>query len=304
MTLFLTNTVEELRKNSTLRHEDYVAYDREVLRVAESELTAADDIINAGLTFQLPNIGITESRYERIDNMTAASVDMDTATNGIMGRLTFDEVSVPVPVFHKEFRINERQLVASRNSGVGLDVTQAGAATRVVREKLENMVVNGIPASELGTDIWGYTTHPHRGTYTIPNAWDGAGADPVKDVLNMITEARLVNKRGPYVLYVCENYYSVLEADYSANKGDLTLMQRLGRISSISQVKVCQALANNTVALVQMDRETVDMAVGRALTNFAYSPMPGQTIFRVDAIQVVRIKADKNNQLGVVIGSV
>lgn len=299
------NTIEQLRKNATLPHEAWVEWDKEILRVAEGELGLADDIVNAGLIHPLRGIGVTESRYQRQDTMTPATSSMDTATEGILGRITFDSVSVPVPVHHKEFRLDARVLDAYSE----LDMTEITSATRSVKFKLDDMVMNGIPAGVVGDEIFGYTTHPHRGTYTIPVAWNVSGADPVKDVLNMIVEARNMNKNGMYYLYVSEDYWPILEADYSANKGENTLKQRIENISAIASVKVVnkRILATNTVALVQMDRETVDMAMARPLGSYAYrtNTTPNSpTFFRVDSIQVVRLRSDRDNQIGVVIGTV
>jgi hypothetical protein len=298
------NSIEQLRTNATLPHEAWIEWDKEILRVAEANLGVADDIVNAGLTHKLMGIGVTESKYNRQDTMTPAISSMDTATEGILGKITYDSVSVPVPVHHKEFRLDARVLDAYNQ----LDLTDLATATRNVKLKLDQMVMNGIPASEIGEPVYGYTSHPDRGTYNIPIAWDDPGADPVTDVLKMITEARRMNKDGKYVLYVCDKYYRILEADFSENKGSDTLRQRIERISDISAVKVVknEVLADDTVVLVQMDRETVDMAMARPLGSYAYktNTTPNSpTFFRIDAIQVVRVKSDRYNQIGVVVGT-
>ena len=295
----LTN---DIKVNSSLRKDEYEEIDAELIRVSENVQNGQVDLVNAGLVHNVGSIGITESKYERVDNFTAAEFDMDISTSGILGKNDFDSVGVNVPVIFKEFKLNQRQLLASRSGvGEGLDVTSYGMAGRVVNESIEKMIFNGV--SKLG--IFGYTTHPNRNLKTIANAWNTASGTPIADTLDMIQKARNANKRGPYVLYVADNVWVALQDDYSATKGDNTVMQRLLAIPGITAVKEAPELADSSVLLVQMDRSTVDLAIAEEVNSFDYSNDGGRsTFFRVQAVMTVRVKAEKNGQCGIVHGTV
>lgn len=312
MTALITNTHDDrgvipysLRNaNISLPEDSFKQLDREMNKVAKFELVGLSDLVGAGLVNPLRDVGVTISQYQNVSDVSGASVNMDMVTMGEKDLVNYELVNVPVPVFHKEFAVNQRQLEASRSVSEGIDLTTLGESTRRVSEKIEDMIFNGVPANEIGDEIYGYTTKPSRNTYTLPVSWTDASADIITDVINMKQEAINANKRGPFVLYVNKGYSSVLEQDYSAEKGTRTFRERILAISDIDQVKETDALGTDEVVLVSMDRSTVDIAIAENLNNFFYQPQPFRTVHRVQAVMAVRVKADFNGQCGIVHGTV
>ena len=98
---------------ATLRYQDWLDIDREVVRVATKRLVGIQDLMSRGLTYSLGSIGITMSMFERESDMTGAEVTMAPETETEMDRLNYDTQQVPVPFIHKDFKINARAMAAA-----------------------------------------------------------------------------------------------------------------------------------------------------------------------------------------------
>ena len=80
---------------------------------------------------------------------------------------------------------------------------------------------------------------PGRATVTLsdPAGSGWLGSTLIDEVLGMRKEATDRKRYGPYVLYVSPDWALYLDADYSANKGENTLRQRVLAIEGISAIR-------------------------------------------------------------------
>ena len=278
-----------------------IRYDDAILKITRERFMGIADLRSRGLVRNLGGLGVILSNYERQGDMTKADVSMDGLTKTQNDRVTFDQVSVPIPIFHKNFTLNERHLLASRTRGEALDTTQAEIATRIVAEKMEDALFNGLPGLVVdGKTVYGYTTHPDRNTGTLTSNWSTAnGAGIIDDLLLMIQQAYDELMYGPFTLYIAKNIAAHLHEDYSADKGNNTIMQRIMAIPEISDVKVSPNLADNSVVMVQMTSDVVDLAVAQDITNLQWSTDPMNTHFKVFTAAAPRIKSEKDGRSGV-----
>lgn len=299
-----------LRTNATLRKDEWEVLDTAIITIARERLNGVADLMNAGLTYNLPNgMGTLVVQHETQTEMTAAEITMDGVTQVDRDRVLFNLVSTPVPITHKDFYISARVLEASRRIGQPLDVTQAQEASRQVAETLENTLFNG--ASSLGplgfgsssATLFGYTTRTNRNTVSLTTNWDDSAASGetiLADVLSMITAAHNDRHFGPYTLYIPTNYWVSLLDDFKANS-DKTIIQRLLEIPSIQAIKPADKLSDDNVLLVEMSRTNVDEVVGMQPTTLQWDTHFGLNMhFKVMAIMVPRIKLDADNRSGVV----
>lgn len=295
---------EKLRVNSLLRKDEWEALDTALRRVARGRLNAVADLDNAGLVRNLGGLGVLVDQFESSSDMSEADISLGGDVPGEEDAVDFKLASVPIPITHKDFRLNIRHLEASRRIGQPLDTTGIEVATRKVRDGLEDLVLNGSTAINVnGNDIKGYRTAPDRVTGTLTAAWtDSANRDIIADVIAMIADAESVNHFGPYNLYVSTAYFAELRDDYSANKGDRTFLERLQAIPEINAVKPADRLPNaDDVLLVQMSRDNVDLSIGQRIAVVEWSTMGGMVSkFRVMAAMAPRIKPDYAGNLGVV----
>ena len=292
--------------DSTLRHDEHLAYDQALIETARVRLGGIADLQAAGLVTNLGGLGTLLSMYERIGDMNDASVSMDGITEGEYDRATFDEVGVPVPIIHKDWTLQLRHLEAARQNGTNLDTTQVGLATRIVSEKLDNILANGYASMVFeGKTIYGYTTHPNRNTVSLAGSgWTVvSGRDIIGDTNKMIKAAQDDNFYGPFQMYVAGDVWRELQLDYNDNKGDKTFKERIEAFAEINSVKPLFSLPNGSVILVQMTRDVIDLAVAQDMVNLEWNNNPMQTMFKVFTAMVPRLKADKSGQCGIVHGS-
>jgi len=285
-------------RNATLRKDEWEQVDRRVNEVLRERLTIVDDLRGRGLVTPV-NLGTVLRVTERLEEFTAAEVSYDGDTAPKKDRPSFLKDTIPVPVVAKDFQISWRQLEASRLRGEPLDLTAAAAATRRVRDKLQDLFVNGYgqgpgtnPAvSGQGTSIPGLTTAASRQLVSLGTDWDLSGAAIIDDVMRMLEAAYAVNLFGPFFLYVPKNYWATLQEDYSTLKGDRTFIQRILAMEDIEAVRPLDTLADDNVVLVQMTEDVLDLSEAQAITTVQWEKNPFVTIFRVLAVAGPHIKS-------------
>ena len=291
--------------NQTLRHEEWKVYDDALIQVTRTRLNLVKDLMAKGLTRPLGGIGDILAMYEQVSDMTKANVSMDARTRDNKDRLTFDQVGVPIPVFHKEWEMGHRQLESSRSRGASLDVTSIEIAGRIVLDEIENHIVNGVAnLSVSGNKLYGYVTHPNRNTYTLQANWAADSGKAIRnDLLAMVQILRDEHYTGPFTVYVGSSYSSHLQTDYSDNKGDNSIMDALETIREIEKVEIADHLAPDEIVVIQLTSDVVDLALAVDLQTIQWSVQPMSTDFMTYAMMAVRVKTEKNGRCGICHGS-
>lgn len=295
--------------NATLRKDEWEILDTTIVKAAKERLRVVADLRAAGLTYSVPNgLGKTVLQTERMSDITEARVTMDPAVATETDRPEYDLVNLPLPVIHKDFMISSRQLATSRNLGASIDTTVAELAARRVAEEAEKLVLGKSGTFTYGGGtIYGLTNFPSRITHTVtaPTAGGWTPAITVREVLAM--RQKSINKYhyGPWVLYHATKWDQYLDDDYSSAKGDNTLRQRLEAISGIQGVRSADYLGDTwDLVLVQQTSDVIREVIGMDITTVQWETMGGlQVHFKVMAVMVPQIRADKNGNTGIVHGS-
>ena len=290
--------VQALRTNDLLRKDEWEELDAAVVRIAKAALNGISDLVTRGLTVTLGGIGTTISQYEDLSDMSAANVSMGGTTPGEEDKLDFNLNSVPVPIFHKNFRLNLRMLEASRQAGSGLDTTYVEVATRRVLEQMEEVLFNGHTMKVNANSIFGYTTQTNRETGSISNPWSGASGTPVADSLAMLQALYDNNYQGPYGMYVPVAYWAALQEDYKS-ESELTVMQRIMNFDNMEFIKVSDRLSAEVI-VVTFRKDVVDMAIAQDIITTQWAS--GDTFtqhFKVWSCMVPRVKEDATTQSGI-----
>lgn len=299
--------VNALRTNDTLRKEEWVQYDEAVVDVARARMPLVARLMEKGLSYNLTNaLGTTILQWEQISDMTDAEMTMSGLADSQRDRASFNLVGLPLPITHKDFSINIRALEASRRTGETLDTTQARMATRVVAEKIEKTLVQGVTMPLGGNSIYGFTNHPSRNTGALTSNWadsvNTTGEEIVNDVLRMMAALVADNMYGPYDLVVPPDYFVRLADDYKAGS-DRTILERILAIPGIESVLPSAYLtggASGKVVMYQTSSDVVDMVDGIQPTMVQWDSHGGlQMNFKVMAIMVPRLKADMVGQSGI-----
>lgn len=299
--------VNALRTNDVLMKDEWVQFDQTVVEVARARLVAVGALVQQGLVYNIAGgLGTTVVQWDKASDMSPANVSMSGVTEGERDRILFTLQSMPLPITHKEFQINVRNLIATRRSGSRLDTSQAAMATRLVAEQIERSLYDGIAITSGGGTIYGLRTEPNRNTGALKaGGWAAAattGADILADVLKMMDALADDNMYGPYELHVSIDAWNKLQDDFKANS-DRTILERILAISGIMAVRPSPYLTggvNNQVVMFQTTSDVVDIVDGLQPTTVQWETNGGMTVnFKVMSIMIPRVKSDANNQSGV-----
>ncbi|MGM0409196.1 MAG: major capsid protein [Bacillota bacterium] len=289
--------IDALKTNRVLRQDEWKMLDETVIDVARSRLVVADDLRNAGLVRNLGGLGTTVDQYEKQSDMSDANLDMAGVSPGEEDDVTFSTVSVPIPIIHKDFRINIRRLQASRKMGATIDTTQAATAARKVAEKIEDLILNGVSYNIDGNSINGLTDTSNTGSIS---SWSGSGTDPYLDVLDMIADAEDNKYYGPFNLYIGKQNSAWSRIVYSDGSGQ-TKRSRILQLDQINNVKTADSLGDTDGLLVQMTPDVVDLSIGQDVTTVDWEHGSGMMVyFKVMSALAPRVKSDDDGNQGIV----
>lgn len=295
--------VNALRTQDFLSKDAWLHFDNTVIDIARHRLIGVGDLIERGLTYNLPNaMGVTRIEWERTSDMGPAEMNMAGVTEGRNDTTGMDLVSMPVPIVHKDFWINIRKLEASRNSGMPLDTTQVEISTRKVSERIESMLFLGDTSLGSNNTIYGYANAPNRVTGSTTTSWATAtGAQILADVIAMIAAANADEMWGPFQFYVSYAAMSNLGNDFKA-ESDKTILQRILEIPGVAGIKSSYYVPNSdTVFAVQLTRDVVDIVDGIQPMVVQWPSLGGMVQnFKVLAIMVPRVKSTYNQQSGII----
>jgi hypothetical protein len=294
-----------LRTADTLRAEEWRYFDEALVQEALIQLRGVADLYSMGLTRPVANaMGKTVFSYEKLGFMDPASVSMDGVSRTENDRLEFELANLPLPITHKDFYINLRTLVASRQRGESLDTTSIRTAGRVVAEMAEQMLFQGGKVFG-GMPIYGYTTVPTRNTisYGTGGNWNltaKTGAQYLADLLAMIGLAQGDRMYGPYMLYVPRDVSVLLDNDFKSLGSD-TIRKRLLMVEGLLGIKTVDQLPTGNVVLVQMTSDTVVWVDGETLQTVQWDVEGGFHInFKAFQIGVPLVRADFEGRSGIV----
>lgn len=295
-----------IQTNATLRRDEWKALDEALIRVAEQRLGGVQDLISAGLTYNLGNgMGTTVLEYHDVSDALSADMTMDGVTRAQGDRPEFTTNYLPLPIIHADYEINARVLAASRSLGNPLDTTLAERAGRKVNEKLENMLFTDTDYKFGGGTIYSYLNYPDRNQVSLSANWDASDKKPtdiLEDVLKMKQASIDAYHYGPWKLYIPTGYETVLDDDYdTSGTSTQTIRQRIESISGINGVQVIDTLPADNVLLVQMTSDVVRLVQGMGLQNVEWQT-EGRMItkYKVMTIQVPQIRSDQNGKCGIV----
>lgn len=295
----------ELRSAATLRKDEWKTIDDALIEEGVMRLRGIADLRASGLTIPIPNaLGKTLFEFEKMTDLNDALVSLSGVDRTENEMPDFSLDSIPLPITHKDWELNLRTLTASRERGESLDTTQARVAGRKVAEMLEYMLFNG-GRTFGGKTIYGYLTHGDRNTvdFTDNYAWDHAsktGATIVADVTAMLKAAAVDKFYGPFNLYIPATYEHVIDQDYKATS-DITIRERILKLSEIRQITVCDQLADGNVVAVQMTRDVVALLDGEPLQSVQWDVEGGFIVkFKAFAIQVPLIRSTYSGASGIV----
>ena len=300
---------------TTLRRDEWKRLDEAVIDVAEYRLGGVNDLVSAGLTYDLGNgMGTTVLEWHDVSSALTAELTMDGLPRAQNDRPVWQHNYLPIPILHADYEINTRALTVSRNMGNAIDTTMAERATRSIAESLENMLFTDTSYSFGETDsrsrntIYSYINFPDRLTETLGTNWDASAATGKTIVDQVISwkQASINNKfYGPWKIYIPTAYETVLDQDYVDTNPDTrttgTIRERILNISGITGIMVVDTLPDDNIVMVQLTSDVVRLVRGMPIQNVQWTE-EGQfvTKYKVMTIQVPQIRSDQEGKTGLI----
>lgn len=304
--------VEVKNADATLRKDEWIHLDRAVVAAARQRLGFVNNLRSAGLVYNLGNgLGKTVLQTQTSSRRGEAKVSMDGIAKGDSDRTEFGLNSLPLPIIHEDFHFTAREIATSRNDGTPLDTEAVTQATTNVAETIERLHLGNNASNTFGgQSIYGLENFPSAVSTTITDPTDAGwtGSQLVDDVLAMKEAARQKLQYGPFDLYFNANWDKFLDADYSDNKGDNTIRERIQRITGIERVETLDFLTNGAgdynAYLVQRSTSTVRSVQGLDIMTMRWESEGGMLLnFKVMGIIIPQFRADFDGNTGVVHGA-
>jgi uncharacterized linocin/CFP29 family protein len=300
---------EILRANATtLLPKEWEEIDTAIVAAARGMYKVIPAARADGGIKQVNGLARTVLTWNTVSEGTAAELSMRMGHKAANDRPEYVANYLPLPIIHKDFSFDMRELNTSRNFGDGLDVTGAEEATRKVVELAEQVIVAGASSYAAGGGtIYGWLDHPNRNSVTLSTYgnWDasgGTGAQVLKCVNAMIQASINDNYYGPWRLWLPQAYASVLNYRYNAYTGE-SVGDILSKLAGIVSVDIHPKMTSNKVALVPTSPLAFDIVMGLDVTNIPWNETPFQIDHKVCAIFVPRVKPDQSGNTGLVIAA-
>jgi len=293
---------------ATLRKDEWKILDKAVYESAESRLQGVADLKSRNLTMNLANgMASTVYQYQDISDALDANISMDGNVRGQNDAQEYTIKSIPLPIIHVDYEINERVLRISRKEGNGIDTNLASRAARKIGKKMEDLLFTDTSYTYGGGTIYSYLNAPYRNEVSLTADWASAtAAQIIADCLKFKKASLAVNHFGPWVIYIPVSYETVMDKDYdTSGTSTQTIRERILKISGIEDIKVVDTLPTKNVMFIEMNSETVRWITGMPITNVQWSCEGGMNNkFKVMTIQLPQIRADYENQCGITHGSI
>lgn len=332
-TIFDKVLVSDLRANgmdlpvfnsTSLRKEEWIMLDQQILRAARPRLRAWADLASQSSFGGFNGMSKMILEHETMSDNGEALVDMDAVASGRTDAPRFQLEGLPLPITHANFFFTQRRLAVSRNSQTPLDSTMAEMASRRVAEAVEKTLIGvqtgltyGGQSTHYGgygraSTVYGYTNFPARTTKT--NMTVPTGSNPEATVYDVLTARdTLFSKKfyGPFMLYHSTDWDRFMDNDYqrlvsSGNSvgGTMTLRNRLRMIDDIQDVRRLDYLDSSTnpytMILVQMTSDVARAVEGLQISTVQWETQGGMMLnFKVMCILVPQLRADFYGNCGI-----
>ncbi len=186
---------------------------------------------------------------------------------------------VPLALIRKDFVLSWRDIEATRQTGLPLDLGAAAAAAAMCAAREDDLIFNG--DKTLGVE--GLTTAAGQHT-TTRRDW-GVGGHAFLDVADALAVLAGAGFYAPYALVASPNLYACLLRTYG-DSGALEISQ----VRELCEGGVFQSVALTTAVVLALGPQNFDLAVGQDMTVAYVSSQGMDHVFWVLETVALRIK--------------
>lgn len=291
--------------------EEWKAIDTRLREIAASRQVGIAKLKELGLVYNLANPFASQSlEYMKTSDMHDASVNMNFKVTNETDKQAVKTASIPIPVISWRWGFDIRELQMSRLYNRPLDLQGAKVGARKIGEKLESMMFGANATILDDKKIDSIISFADSNKIATLHNWNATGtstADILDDVIALKKKSIEDKHFGKWILFVAQNYEARLDDDYGVDattKAYIPLLDRIKKINGILDVIVSDFLPDDTVALVQMTNDTIELINGMELTTVQLMNAGGLNFEMLSFVmQTPAVKSDYDGNCGIVIGT-
>jgi uncharacterized linocin/CFP29 family protein len=238
--------------------------------------------------FTLPNAGFMTVRGYKRSNMSAARISLH-GQGGAKDRTEKTPFDITVPVIEKDFEIMWRELEASREGGIPLDLQDAENAARKVAEDEDKLLLSGEYTGFRALGVEGLATATGRNT-TAGGDWS---ANAFTYVNNAIAELEADGHYGPYGLIVKPSWWRQIAGAFVTNTAT-TIAEKVAALCEVGVFKTDSLYESDgtlhNALVVEPSQENFELVIGRDLEVRKQEDVRGNLECVVREILAPRIK--------------
>lgn len=292
--------------------EEWKAIDTRLREIAASRQVGIAKLKELGLVYNLANPFASQSlEYIKTSDMHDASVNMNFKVTNETDKQSVKTANIPIPVISWKWGFDIRELQVSRLYNRPLDLQGAKVGARKIGEKLESMMFGANATILDDKKIDSIISFADSNKIATLHNWNATGTTTTTDILDDVIALKkksIEDKHfGKWILFVAQNYEARLDDDYGVDattKAYIPLMDRIKKINGILDVIVSDFLPDDTVALVQMTNDTIELINGMELTTIQLMNAGGLNFEMLSFVmQTPAVKSDYYGNCGIVIGT-
>lgn len=291
--------------------EEWKAIDTRLREIAASRQVGIAKLKELGLVYNLANPFASQSlEYIKTSDMHDASVNMNFKVTNETDKQAVKTANIPIPVISWKWGFDIRELQMSRLYNRPLDLQGAKVGARKIGEKLESMMFGANATILDDKKIDSIISFADSNKIATLHNWNATGTtttDILDDVIALKKKSIEDKHFGKWILFVAQNYEARLDDDYGVDattKAYIPLMDRIKKINGILDVIVSDFLPADTVALVQMTNDTIELINGMELTTVQLMNAGGLNFEMLSFVmQTPAVKSDYDGNCGIVIGT-
>lgn len=250
--------------NSSLPRDAYKFFDDVIVRTSQPNMP-----VWSALRSRVPRVinepGVTVIEYKKASNITPASMGATPRRRSELDRIEYEPGIQPIPFIYKDFSIDwVHRMASSRGPApVNAETELVMAATLECTKLLEQFALGIVSFTYAGGTAQGLGGYTDRNTVNLSDPDDLAWTPELllQDFLEMIQALKDDGFNGPYDFFLASNWETKLGEDYSAVKGDGSVLERLLRNRKIRSIETVDYLEDYRILGVQMTPNVVEAIV-------------------------------------------
>jgi len=308
---------DSVRANAQLfDYDEFVDRSEEIIEEVNLEVGVLDDAM--GIDEVGSSLATTIYTEQAEAEVGEAEISMDGQAKGE----NFDTANLPVgvaqPIVHVDYEIDARDQQQSANMGQDKEARLARQAGRVLREKEDDLILNGWGLSISGPNggqfsVDGLLNTDARITGSATGVWDETDDTTYSNVQNtferMVSDLENVGangdknlmprSRGVYAYYN-QTHNAILDKEDPRGDGNMSIRQRLQQDHPYITLRETPFIPEGELAMVVRDERVMSVVNAQGPTNMSWEPSPMATRYKALSSRVPFFRSTYSDILGVV----